>query len=473
MKKLIAALTALALVFAMCGCAFEGEAQTEEVSETPTESEISEPKATEEAEISETTENELWTMPSPTPYPEGVYGYNAGWIEDISEYYYEVTDGDGFEYYYDTTIPGEFSYIVDTSDFSKYATFTYLAENSADYVCYISLTISVDNGSCSYVGLTYDLSYREEGVRLYTYETVAFGDVADFVSSATENFVADGSFCVGDINSVPAQDDLNITYSRFVNLCERVFSDANVGVAESGVNFGEWYKDINPTTPLSFENRYEFEDHVFEDGVCTDCGITWDQYLLEGLEVRAGSSDYLYYTGTNNEHLMNDYDYTCFQYYMGVPLLIYSSTSVDEIDLDIEVAFEDNNIVTVIYSYGYGFVSTDEVGIVGNLFEYRITFSCDRSDLDSYLSSPNMILENAQIVFCFNGEDSVVVFDYSDKDTYSYFEDYPEYESLSQEDLCSLFLSQAPAVFTCFDDCLGDINTSFADGDIELSFLEK
>ena len=471
MKKLIAMFTALTLVFAMCGCASEGKVGKESFFETAAESEISESVTT---EISETTEKEPWTMPSPTPYPEGVYGYNAGWIEDMKAYYDEVSEDNESVYYYDAAIPGSFSYYVDTSGYSKYATFSYVAENSVKYVCYITLYVTLDDGYYSYVNLSYDLFYCDEGVRLYAYETLDFGDVADFVFSASENFVDDGTFCFGDIDSVPAQEDLNIAYSRFVNMCERAFSDADVSVAGSGVNLGEWYKDIAPTTPLSFENRYEFEDHVFENGVCTDCGITWDQYLREGLEERTTASDYLFYTGTNTEHLMNIGDFTSFEIYMGFPLLIYASTGTDDDpSMKVEVCLEDNNMMTVIYSYGYGSVPTDEVGVIKDLFEYRIQFTCDRSDLDTYLSSPSLLLDNAVFLFFYNGEDAVTILDYSDKDTYSYFEDYPEYESLTQEELCNLFLSQAPAIFTCLDDCLGDINTSFADGDIELSFLEK
>lgn len=447
MKKAVAFLLTGTMLLSVSACnAFKKQAEE-------SESETEETEETTEAITSESTTGET--------KPEAAY--DPEWFPEFYDLCMEKDPENGHYVYYDDAVPGELSCYVYKTDTDN-VSITYTATNELEYRGYITVNYTIIETSCI-MQTTYELFYGDEMVRLYrAFQEFEPNGLEDLISAVTEDFVDDGEFCFGDISSVPAQEDMNIMYSRFIYMCEKAFEGESVTFADSGIYFGSKYKDTNPETPMSFENRYEFEDHEFEDGVCTDCGISWEKYLPAAAQKRSIAPGRPTYNGTISSKLLDPEDYTSFAITYGYPELLYVSYAND-IRFNLEFVIEGADQVTLVYTYGYGTVSLGK-GVDDNLIEYQIWIKCDRSEVNDYLSSPEKIVDSARFVFEYNGEDPYTTEDFTVEGTKGYFEGITGFEPLSQEELVKVFCSQVPNIFGSLDDLLADINTSFKDGGI-------
>ena len=73
------------------------------------------------------------------------------------------------------------------------------------------------------------------------------------------------------------KNDFPIIFSRIIAFTDVAFSDAGLGFRDLGIDFGDKYRAIDPKQRTSKEVEITNE-HQFENGICTDCGITWVEY---------------------------------------------------------------------------------------------------------------------------------------------------------------------------------------------------
>ena len=77
--------------------------------------------------------------------------------------------------------------------------------------------------------------------------------------------------------------DLPIFFARMAALSDSAFTEIGIGLKDLGVDLGDKYRNIDPKLLTSKEVEITNE-HKFENGICTDCGIAWTKYYLEVVE---------------------------------------------------------------------------------------------------------------------------------------------------------------------------------------------
>ena len=80
------------------------------------------------------------------------------------------------------------------------------------------------------------------------------------------------------------KNDFPIIFSRIIAFTDVALSEAGLGFEDLGIDFGEKYRAIDPKQRTSKEVEITNEHH-FENGICTDCGITWVKYYC-GLVIK-------------------------------------------------------------------------------------------------------------------------------------------------------------------------------------------
>lgn len=80
------------------------------------------------------------------------------------------------------------------------------------------------------------------------------------------------------------KNDFPIIFSRIIAFTDVALSEAGLGFEDLGIDFGDKYRAIDSKQRTSKEVEITNEHH-FENGICTDCGITWVKYYC-GLVIK-------------------------------------------------------------------------------------------------------------------------------------------------------------------------------------------
>ena len=138
----------------------------------------------------------------------------------------------------------------------------------------LDINVHRDTGEVSF---SIDMKYRDEG----------YAADASFYLGGFEEFFdkvcADPASLEPSIKSAlntnleDLKNDFPIIFSRIIAFTDVALSEAGLGFEDLGIDFGDKYRAIDPKqrTSKEVENTNE---HQFENGICTDCGITWVEY---------------------------------------------------------------------------------------------------------------------------------------------------------------------------------------------------
>ena len=69
-------------------------------------------------------------------------------------------------------------------------------------------------------------------------------------------------------------------FARIVAFSDVAFPELGIGFKELGVDMGDKYRNIDPKQLTSKEVEVTNE-HKFENGFCTDCGMAWTEYYYD------------------------------------------------------------------------------------------------------------------------------------------------------------------------------------------------
>lgn len=83
-------------------------------------------------------------------------------------------------------------------------------------------------------------------------------------------------------NADDLKKDLAIIYSRLIVFSDNAFPELGLTLEDYGIDLGDKYRNANPGELLSTEHSV-CNDHVFENGYCTDCQMYWSEYLRNAL----------------------------------------------------------------------------------------------------------------------------------------------------------------------------------------------
>ena len=80
-----------------------------------------------------------------------------------------------------------------------------------------------------------------------------------------------------DSHTDDIKKDFAIIFARMTALSDAALSDVGLGLKDLGIDLGDKYRAIDPTQLTSKEVEVTNE-HKFENGFCTDCGMAWTEY---------------------------------------------------------------------------------------------------------------------------------------------------------------------------------------------------
>ena len=133
-----------------------------------------------------------------------------------------------------------------------------------------SVTFMLSYGDTRFYGRSHDGDIPSDGVEAF---------IDEIISGNTDHYeLYDGSALADNAENI--KKDLPILYSRFIKVSENAFWEVDLGLEDMGINLGSKYRKVDPEQPLSSEVVIKNE-HKFEKGVCSDCGMLWCEYFYK------------------------------------------------------------------------------------------------------------------------------------------------------------------------------------------------
>jgi len=194
------------------------------------------------------------------------------------------------------------------------------------------------------------------------------------------------------------KSDLKILYARFVLLWNEAFSDIIPVLKNNGIDLGERYGDVDATQPTSTEVVIKNE-HVFENGICKDCGMTWTKYMngtlakFNGAEVKenAVETDWFSSYGQKSEECGYYVQYSTDDVREVELLLMDDSDPVRRCSIEVRQK-DDSTSITVYFSLEEGLESID-TGLLGAKYHFTVQVTADPERLSEIFSSKEAFRE--------------------------------------------------------------------------------
>ena len=229
--------------------------------------------------------------------------------------------------------------------------------------------------------------------------------------------------------------------------------------------------------------------HIFENGVCADCGIYWQEYVYEALGEMTGNTDDGYHT-----YELKDCDLflssgDVIKYSLGSKedIFIYYTHTKDEkswITLSItdnrELLYKDKTYFVLRICYDYSRFSDEDDVVPKYRFCYNMEIFIDRGECDKIFSSKEQFakvcrMETDKVLFI---EPSLIIYDedsyptgikawdvMSEEEIKELFDEYGV-TYLSKDEFIDLMWEDHDNYFGSIDYGLKQINTSLADDGI-------
>lgn len=176
-----------------------------------------------------------------------VKGLDSEWFEKaIKLFQSRVPNEDRFVYAYFDGIRGEASY---HPNFNNVFVFRY------DAMVYQTLSIEIAPDT-QYVTMEFNLNYDDGRLRFYGRSyPMRIDGLEAFVDGLINGTVPcnyyDTSAFRDDAENV--KNDLKILYSRLITTSDQAFSEIGVTLEDYGIEFGDKYREVDPTQPTSIE----------------------------------------------------------------------------------------------------------------------------------------------------------------------------------------------------------------------------
>lgn len=267
-----------------------------------------------------------------------------------------------------------------------------------------------------------------------------------------------------------AQTDALIMYERLIELSDKFMKKAGVGSLEDcGLGLKSTGK-VKASTCLSKEVPYLVNEHKFENGICTDCEMTWSEYMTDAGAILTGDPDWSDHTGIRNEFLPSgdrvtlvEWPYISTKYSRicekpGNEGCIYQRFSIyfKEPDmLMVELIYEDTFDTGEEDENGYPVMASAECGI---------SFEASPGEMVGILSSGDKLLEASEYEmrsFC-SGEDGFYFDDESATEAEKSMKEQ-NYQMISHEELCEVLSGEYKTFLLAIDKSLSEAGTSLKD----------
>ena len=269
---------------------------------------------------------------------------------------------------------------------------------------FMSINLIVDPVSeMAYIGL--QMQYDDESFVAYTESNkVNVTDVESLVDKVSA--LETGSFDLYDDSALEGhsediKNDIKIMYSRLIVMADNAFPEIGLGLEDLGIDLGDKYRDIDPFQTLSNEIQI-VNEHVFENGVCSDCGMTWNEYYYDAVGELSGSPDDTWHSiyGQDSSSMISGSDYVqCSADSSESAEVFYLHTDDNWNELNckaISRSYDDEVDVYLKFSFEEGMYFVDD-GIVSYKFIYSIIIEADPGEYSEIFRSRESFEEAARV----------------------------------------------------------------------------
>ena len=157
--------------------------------------------------------------------------------------------------------------------------FTYTSNNGDS----IKLTFNIKTAT---VDIDFDLKNYSDGACFTgksTSKQIGFDDIESFIDDLVEN--KDGVYEASDRSALnycadKVKNDIPIYYSRLIACADKAFPEIGLDLEDLGLDLGDKYRAVDPTQASTTEYVAKNECK-FVDGICTDCGKIWPEYMYK------------------------------------------------------------------------------------------------------------------------------------------------------------------------------------------------
>ena len=427
---------------------------------------------------SEEEESEITTEATTTetePEPAGIDPVKHKQLADL--YVSKVPDKRHIVQAFDDSIRGEASYSVD-EDHIYFSYGSYTGESR--------LTLNVNTMSNT-VHFDFDLSYGD--TRYYgtnAADSLGLDGIESFIDAAIAkdaSVVRIYDESAWEANQDKIKTDLSIVYSRFIKLAGEAFPEVGFGLEDTGISLGDKYRSVDPTQLTSEEIEVKNE-HKFENGVCTDCGMLWVDYYYDTigkLGHSEESSGWHSLYGQDSEYMFAPGDYVQYTSYGKGSGNIYfqhgimkdpESTMAGSHDETCTLVFQQNKkelTSYLVFEYEEGMHSVGQ-GIVDFKFKFYMSVEAKDNDYSKVFESKETLKKNAELYLFVKGDDGVgtdVWSSMKDDEIRKMFDEIEFSVYFTKDEFIDMIWNDYERIFNSMDKGMIWMDTSLADAGIK------
>ncbi len=445
MKKTIALLLSCAVMSSLIlgGCTEKKETET---SKTTSQTETTQSQT----ETSETTEKPVYDNKK----------LDAEKLQKALELYKEKEpEGEYYVAVFADGIPGDGSYMID--DKSIHFNYSSLSGQRVDF--------AIDTVK-EMVYYDFGLQYGDTSYSNYTPDnTVGLSQIESFIDTLLDGHLSD--YALEDsalaANKAKIEKDIPILYSRMVKLADNAFTELGFGLDELGIDWGTKYSSVDPKQRTSTEVEIKNE-HKFENGVCSDCGMVWTQYFYDVLgKLSPNAEEYRYLYAQKSDSMLSPQDMIqCFANGKDYAELNYS-TNTDDFRESFRATIDNSEgkpNCTINYNLEEKEISLGD-GVFTCKYKYALSISANPGEFDKVFESKESLVKNSSVYLFIaddNGVGTDVLSTKSEEEIKKILED-DGCKFLTKDEFVDMFLEHYKTFFECFDKGMVWIDTTMAD----------
>ena len=320
-----------------------------------------------------------------------------------------------------------------------------------------------------------DMNYGDTRYYLNSGDNLAVDGIETYISDAAA--LKNDKYCVySDSAAVYFEEiktDLPIYYSRMIALADKAFPELGFGLEDIGFKFGDKYRSVDPNQASSTEPVIKNE-HKFENGVCTDCGMSWTEYYYETLEkmdphTKPGEWHAIY--GQDNDLMLEPSDYVQISASYKEDAEIYYQHIDDNWNTEsCRIYFIERDgkpVIGIRFNYSEGMYSNGDY-TVSDKYEYWFRIEAEAGEFAKIFESKESFAKNFEMYLFVEDEDHVghdVWGTKSDEEIKKIFEsDGCDY--YTKEEMIDFFWNDHQRIFECMDKAMVWMDTNLADSGV-------
>lgn len=240
--------------------------------------------------------------------------------------------------------------------------------------------------------------------------------IDDLISGNTEMFDLFQKSAL-EVDRENIETDFPVIYSRLITFADKAFPELGFGIEDLGIDLGDKYRSVDPVQPVSNEPVI-VNEHKFENGICSDCGMLWTEYYYDAIGELYGIPEDEWHSanGQKSPSMLSERDYIMFtasDEFTGEIYYQHMEEGVDFESMKIEL-LDDMETVRITFNYEQGVYSIDD-GIVGYKYNYIVSIEAAPGDLDEIFTSKDSFKGYCEAYF-FIMEDNVGYNAWADRD---------------------------------------------------------